>query len=227
MATILHIDTATSVCSLSIAVNGRIIAKRENRDGQNHGKLIGVFTRELLDETALRPDAVALSMGPGSYTGLRIGTSFAKGLCYGMDIKLIAIPTLKIIAEGARKAVSVEENDIICPMIDARRMEAYTAFYNNALTEIRATSADIIDSGSYADTLASHRIYFCGDGSGKCKETITDRNAIFLDNIVPLAENMATLAEEAYNNSQFEDVAYFEPFYLKEFIAIKPKNKVF
>lgn len=172
----------------------------------------------------MKPDAVSVSAGPGSYTGLRIGVSTAKGLCYGYDIPLIAVDTLKIISKNALTGITEKKDVLLCPMIDARRMEVYTALYNTDLEVIRPVSAEIISENSFAEILEEKTIYFFGNGSGKCKSIITHPNARFLDNAVPLAENMMQLAEHKFSQKEFVDTAYFEPFYLKEFQATTPKK---
>lgn len=230
MNTILNIDTSTTVCSVALSAGGECLSMRKDESGNNHSRVIGVFTQQLLqeaDSNGWKVAAVALSQGPGSYTGLRIGTSFAKGLCYGMDIPLIAIPTLKIMAWAVAqrlKAEGVHTDALLCPMIDARRMEVYSAVYNRELNEAEAVSAKIIDQESFSGLLANRKIYFFGNGSNKCKDAITSHNAIFIDGVNPLAVDMAVMAHEAYNKKEFADVAYFEPFYLKDFIATKPKR---
>ncbi len=230
MNTILNIDTSTTVCSVALSAGGECLSMRKDESGNNHSRVIGVFTQQLLQEAeskGWKVAAVALSQGPGSYTGLRIGTSFAKGLCYGMDIPLIAIPTLKIMAWAVAqrlKAEGVHTDALLCPMIDARRMEVYSAVYDMELNEAEAVSAKIIDQESFSDLLANRKIYFFGNGSNKCKDAITSHNATFIDGVNPLAVDMAVMAHEAYNKKEFADVAYFEPFYLKDFIATKPKR---
>ncbi len=229
MSKILNIETSTTVCSVSISENGACKCFRENFNGNNHSELIGVFTQEVLAEAGLEPkdlDAVALSIGPGSYTGLRIGTSFAKGLCYGTDIPLITIPTLKIIAQNAKEKYNIEEDALLCPMIDARRMEVYCCVYDSKLNEVRATEPQIIDENSFADILKDKKVYFFGNGAAKCKSYITHENAIFLDEVYPLATSMIALSEEAYAEDNFADVAYFEPFYLKAAHVTMPKNQL-
>lgn len=183
----------------------------------------------MLAEASFQPkdlDAVALSIGPGSYTGLRIGTSFAKGLCYGCDLKLITIPTLKIIAQNAKEKYNIEDDALLCPMIDARRMEVYNCIYDAQLNEVRATEPQIIDENSFADILKDKKIYFFGNGAEKCKPFITHENAIFLSEVYPLATSMIKLAEEAFSREDFADVAYFEPFYLKAAHVTVPKNQL-
>lgn len=226
MPSILHIETSTTVCSVVLTNHGKVIAERISLTGPSHASLLGVFVREIQEETNVRPDAVAVSCGPGSYTGLRIGVSMAKGLCYGWNVPLIAVDTLRLLASIARETIHPAENDLLCPMIDARRMEVYSAFYTASLEVTRPTAADIVDEYSYADKLAQHRVFFFGNGADKCRSTITHSNAVFVDDIVPIASGMIALAEEAYASRMFEDVAYFEPFYLKEFVATVPRNKV-
>lgn len=229
MSKILNIETSTTVCSVSISENGTCKCFRENFNGNNHSELIGVFVQEVLAEAGLKPqdlDAVALSIGPGSYTGLRIGTSFAKGLCYGTDIPLITIPTLKIIAQNAKEKYNIEDDALLCPMIDARRMEVYCCVYDSKLNEVHATEPQIIDENSFADVLKDKKVYFFGNGAAKCKQYITSENAIFLDEVYPLATSMIALSEEAFLRNDFADVAYFEPFYLKAAHVTLPKNQL-
>ena len=230
MATILSIDTSTRPCSAAIARDGEVLFERSDFEGQNHGKLLGVFVKELLDRLRSEGgtlDAVALSQGPGSYTGLRIGTSLAKGLCFGLDLPLLAVPTLRVMAAEALKAAPVPDGALLCPMIDARRMEVYAALYDTRLTPVRGVAADIINEDSYGEFLSRTEVWFCGDGAAKCRGTLTGANARFLDGVWPLASGMAPLAEQAYQAGERVDMAYFEPFYLKEFMATVPKNKVF
>ena len=229
MSKILNIETSTTVCSVSLSENGICKCVRENFNGNNHSELIGVFTQEVLAEAGVEPkdlDAVALSIGPGSYTGLRIGTSFAKGLCYGSDLKLITIPTLKIIAQNAKEKYSIEDDALLCPMIDARRMEVYNCIYDASLGQVRETQPEIIDENSFAEILQSKKVYFCGNGAAKCKQYLTHENAIFLDEVFPLATSMIALAEDAFAKNDFADVAYFEPFYLKAAHVTLPKNQL-
>ncbi len=223
---ILHIETSTTVCSVALSSNSQCLFFKMNDEGMNHAALLSTYIAEALEvlkPLAPKPDAIAVSSGPGSYTGLRIGVSTAKGLCYGFGIPLIAINTLELMTFAAQKTVQ-NAPALFCPMIDARRMEVYAAFYNNDLSTKREILADIIDENSYADILESQTVYFFGNGAEKCKTTLTHRNALFLDNIHPLAENMLPFAEKAFMAKQFVDVAYFEPFYLKEFQATIPKK---
>jgi len=224
---ILHIETSTNVCSVALSENGACLFSKSNADGMNHAALLSVFIAEALEvlkPTNKKLDAVAISSGPGSYTGLRIGVSTAKGLCYGFGIPLIAVSTLEVLTIQAFNSVKDKENALFCPMIDARRMEVYSAFYNEKGIIQREISADIITTDSYAEILANQPVYFFGSGAEKCKTTLTHSNARFIDNLVPLAENMISFAEKAFVENQFVDTAYFEPFYLKEFQTTTPKK---
>jgi tRNA threonylcarbamoyladenosine biosynthesis protein TsaB len=173
-------------------------------------------------------DAVAVSSGPGSYTGLRIGASVAKGICFALGKPLIAISSLEIlVANFLQNHSDVTTQDLLCPMIDARRMEVYSALYCSDLSLNREVVAEIIDANSYQTELGQQRIFFFGDGAAKCRESIVHSNACFFDDVVPLAHAMATLAMRRFEAKILEDVAYFEPFYLKSFMATTPKNKFF
>ena len=230
MACILHIETSTDVCSVALSEDGAILFTKEDFDGPQHAVTLGVFVDEVLsmaDSHAKPIDAVALSCGPGSYTGLRIGASMAKGICYGRNLPLIALPTLKVMSVPILLMDDLPEDALLCPMIDARRMEVYAAIYDRALDPIKEVSADIITADSYAEYLREHPVYFFGNGAAKCKEVITHQNARFIDGIQPLARWMFPLADRAFLDGTFQDVAYFEPFYLKEFVATVAKNKVF
>lgn len=227
MSCILHIETSTEVCSVSASQDGASIFSKEDFNGPSHAVVLGVFVDEALsfiDNHAIPLDAVAVSCGPGSYTGLRIGVSMAKGICYGRNIPLIAIPTLEVMTVPVLLFQDLPEDALLCPMIDARRMEVYAAIYDRALTVKREISADIIDENSYSEFLAEHSVYFFGNGAAKCREKITHPNAHFIENIHPLAKWMFPLAERAMAEKDFKDVAYFEPFYLKEFVASTPKK---
>ena len=228
MGVILHIETSTQVCSCALSKDGQLIANREDFRGQSHAALLGVFADEILKEARnlqLSIDAVAVSSGPGSYTGLRIGVSEAKGISYGLNVPLIAISTPLILASMVRDKANHET--LLCPMIDARRMEVYATFFDASLNVVKPTSADIIDETSYRDILDQHEVLFFGNGADKCKDAIHHPNARFIDDIHPLASEMISLAESYYNEKKFVDTAYFEPFYLKEFVATVAKNKVF
>lgn len=227
MSCILHIETSTEVCSVSASQDGASIFSKEDFNGPSHAVVLGVFVDEALsfiDNHAIPLDAVAVSCGPGSYTGLRIGVSMAKGICYGRNIPLIAIPTPEVMTVPVLLFQDLPEDALLCPMIDARRMEVYAAIYDRALTVKREISADIIDENSYSEFLAEHSVYFFGNGAAKCREKITHPNAHFIENIHPLAKWMFPLAERAMAEKDFKDVAYFEPFYLKEFVASTPKK---
>lgn len=233
MPIILHIDTATQFCSVALIENNNVISIRASHEKNAHSRIITVFIDEIFKENnfaADKLDAIAVSRGPGSYTGLRIGVSTAKGLCYALDKPLIAVSTLQAMAEGM--AVSVDSmtgfaaSAIYCPMIDARRMEVYCALFDKYNQQLRGIKAEIIDENSFADELKANPIVFAGDGAEKCKEVIGHHeNAFFIPGFEPSAAYMGKIAAEKFHNNQFEDVAYFEPFYLKDFIAGLPKVK--
>ena len=228
MSCILNIETSTNVCSVAVSQDGSCIFNKEDHEGPNHAVILGVFVQEALsfiDSHAIPLDAVAVSCGPCSYTGLRIGLSMAKGICYGRDVKLIAIPTLELMCVPLLLGEKInEENALLCPMIDARRMEVYSQFFDRALNEVRSISADIVENNTYDDILAQQPVYFFGNGAEKCHEVLTHHNAHIIEGIVPLAKNMYPLAEKRMANEQFEDVAYFVPFYLKDFVAKEAKK---
>ncbi len=229
MPNIIHIETSTSVCSAALSTDGLVKCHFENFDGPSHATLLGVYVKQVMEyarDKEIKIDAVAVSCGPGSYTGLRIGVSEAKGLCFGLNVPLIAVPTLELLTCSALFRNYFEEDVLYCPMIDARRMEVYSAIYDNALNCVKPVGAYIVDENTFAEDLKSNKIVFFGDGAEKCKAVINHPNAIFLDKVVPLATDMLALADRAFLNGKFEDVAYFEPFYLKEFVATTPKNKV-
>ncbi|MDR2916795.1 MAG: tRNA (adenosine(37)-N6)-threonylcarbamoyltransferase complex dimerization subunit type 1 TsaB [Tannerella sp.] len=228
---IINIETATTVCSVSLSEKGQVVFEKTSFDGPSHASLLGPFVEEAVKESKLlnmKVDAVAVSSGPGSYTGLRIGVSMAKGLCFGWNVPLISIPTLNILASKVIKLVSGEiSKALFCAMLDARRMEVYAAVYDHSLQKVRDTEAEVVTEDSYSSFLEKQNVYFFGSGAGKCKSVILSPNAVFIDDLYPLAGDMALLSELAYNGNRFEDVAYFEPFYLKDFIATVSKNKVF
>lgn len=227
MSTILCIETSTQVCSCTLSRNEEILLEKTSFKAQSHATLLGVFVNEIMDfvrENNLTLDAVAVSSGPGSYTGLRIGVSQAKGLVFGLDVPLIAIPTHQIMAHMVKNRV--EKDALLCPMIDARRMEVYATFFDTSLNVVRETSADIVDENSYRDLLDTKKVLFFGNGSEKCKSVITHPNAMFLADVHPLAPGMVPLTEKAFREKKFEDAAYFEPFYLKEFVATIAKPKL-
>lgn len=222
-------ETSTSLCSVALAMDGEVIFSKESHDGPSHASLLGVYVEEALDAAKAGNhsiDAVAVSCGPGSYTGLRIGVSMAKGLCFGYGIPLIGIRTLDLLASEAIRHEGGATDRLYCAMMDARRMEVYAAIYDANLSALRPAAADVVDGQTYADFLAKGPVCFFGNGAGKCASVIDSPNASFIEGIEPLASAMAPLAEKAYAASRFEDVAYFEPFYLKEFQATIAKNKV-
>jgi len=227
MATILQIETATQVCSAAISHDGKTIALKELMANNIHAGSLTLFIKEALEAAGLQfedLDAIAVSMGPGSYTGLRIGVSTAKGLCYALDKPLIAIPTLQMMAQGFMLQ-SADYNGLVCAMIDARRMEVFTSIYNNELDTVTPVSAKIIDVESFAQELNDHVITFIGNGAAKCMDVLQHENAKFSELNFNSASYMSKLADEAYSSSKFEDVAYFEPFYLKDFVLTTPKKK--
>jgi tRNA threonylcarbamoyladenosine biosynthesis protein TsaB len=227
MATILQIETATQVCSAAISKDGRTIALKELMASNIHAGNLTLFIQDVMAQSGLQfteLDAIAVSKGPGSYTGLRIGVSTAKGLCYALDKPLIGIDTLQMMAEGYLSS-NREYTGLICPMIDARRMEVFTAVFDQELTEVVPTTAKIIDAESFKDLLNSNEVVFIGDGASKCADVLGDKNAVFYDLNFNSAANMSKLANEAFAAGRFEDVAYFEPFYLKDFVLTSPKKK--
>jgi tRNA threonylcarbamoyladenosine biosynthesis protein TsaB len=224
LSIILNIETTTKNCSVSIAENGVIIAVKELNNGNySHAEVLHPFIVDVLKEAKLtsdKIDAVAVSKGPGSYTGLRIGVSAAKGLCFAFDKPLLAIDTLTSLSH----VISVD-GGIIIPMLDARRMEVYSAVFNENHQLIREIKAEIINENSFAEYLNESKVYFLGDGAHKCKEIISHENAVFIDDKFPSAKEMAILSYTKYQKSDIENVAYFEPFYLKDFIVIPEKKK--
>ena len=230
MACILNIETSTDVCSVAISDNGVVVFDKEDHSGPNHAVKLGVFVDEALsyiDSRNIPLEAVAVSCGPGSYTGLRIGVSMAKGICYGRGAKLISVPTLQLLAVPVLLTEQVKEEDaLIVPMLDARRMEVYAQVLDRALKEVRPIQADIVDADTYREYLDRGTVYFFGNGAAKCMETINHPNARLVKGIEPLAKNMAPLAEKRLVQGLFEDVAYFVPFYLKDFVAKMPKKLI-
>ena len=230
MSCILNIETSTDVCSVAISDSGQVIFNKEDHSGPNHAVKLGVYVDEaldFLDSHGLPLEAVAVSCGPGSYTGLRIGVSMAKGICYGRGVKLIAVPTLELMAVPVLLGEHPEEEDaLIVPMLDARRMEVYAEVLDRALKVVRPIQADIVDADTYKEYLDQHHVYFFGNGAAKCMEAINHPNAHLVEGIEPLAKNMAPLAEKRFVEGKFEDVAYFVPFYLKDFVAKMPKKLI-
>lgn len=232
--TILQIETATTVCSVALAKNGKVITSKDLEQRNIHAEVINVFIDELLTKTGNHYtdiDAIAVSCGPGSYTGLRIGISTAKGLCFALDKPLIAIETLESMAQGIidnpalLSTFNLEPSTLLlCPMIDARRMEVYTAIFNTKGENIVPTAAEIINENSFADSLKENQVLFFGDGAEKCREVLSNNpNAHFLTGFTNSAGHLTKKAAEKFAKKDFEDVAYFEPFYLKDFIAGKKK----
>ena len=228
MSCILHIETSTQVCSVAVSEDSHVIFQQEDHSGPNHAERLGTMVDEALsftDNHAIPFDAVAVSCGPGSYTGLRIGVSMAKGICYGRNLKLIAVPTLQLLCVPVLLREAVKEEDaLLCPMIDARRMEVYAGIYDRALHEVRPVGADVVDGETYKEWLDERPVYFLGNGAAKCMEAINHPNARLIEGIEPLAKWMQPLAERRLLNGQTEDVAYFEPYYLKDYVAKMPRN---
>lgn len=228
MAVILEIETSTEVCSAALTAEGMVLCHFEDFQGRNHAALLSGFVKRCLDHARdheLKLDAVAVGMGPGSYTGLRIGLSEAKGLAYALDIPLIGVSTLQLLAVSVMfSSMDLDPDCLLAPMIDARRMEVYTAVYDFSLEAVMKPRPLILTEQSYAEQLATHRVAFFGNGSEKAKAVIDSPNAIFIPDIVPLASDMTALAERSYVRGEFLDLAYSTPEYLKDFNAIKPKR---
>ncbi len=235
MALILSIETGTDVCSVALANDGELMALRESDEGRDHAKKVALFVDELLRETGVQPsdiDAIAVGKGPGSYTGLRIGVSFAKGMCYALGIPLLAIGSLDALTEVAREdfeagILDVEEGDWaqakLCPMVDARRMEVYAQVFDVEGKPESDVVAEVVTEESFKEWRAKGRFVIFGNGAKKCAEVLPDA---IIESVVPSARGIVRLAEEAFNAGKFEDLAYFEPFYLKDFIVIPSKKKL-
>lgn len=233
MALILNIETATTVCSVSIAKDGELLTVKEINGDYSHSENLTLFIQDVCLQANIKLsdiDAIAVSKGPGSYTGLRIGVSTAKGLCYSLNKPLIAIHTLQHLAlsvsEKFRSHPKYDQNTsattLFCPMLDARRMEVYCAIYDSSNKEIVPTAAEIIDEHSFTELFRSHRLIFFGNGACKCKNVLSiNTNAVFIDDVTLSSTNMISLSERAFSNKKFEDIAYFEPFYLKDFMIGK------
>ncbi len=233
MSLILCIETGTDICSVGIARDGETVSLRESDEGRDHAKKVAVFVDELLRETGVAPDeldAVAVGKGPGSYTGLRIGVSFAKGLCYGLGIPLVAVGSLDALAE-----VAIEDHEAgiidaecwdeasLCPMVDARRMEVYTRLYDSAGRPLSEVAAEIVTETSFAEVRGARPLVIFGNGAAKCREMLSD--AVYV-NVVPSARGLARLAQQRFSAGETEDIAYFEPFYLKDFVVIPSKKRL-
>ncbi len=233
---ILHIETATDICSVAISEANRLLARVESGPERSHATLLNPYIREALKLSGSEfssLSAVAVSKGPGSYTGLRIGVSTAKGIAYALEIPLLSCGTLENMAYGALRHPDLRDpvekwgdRLLLCPMLDARRMEVYSCFYSSSLEVRKEVSADIITGESYLDLLEKHHVYFFGNGSRKCRKVITHPRARFIEGIEPSAVQMISPVWKRFHDNQFEDVAYFEPYYLKDFVATIPRKKV-
>ncbi len=227
MAILLNIETATTVCSVSLSENNKLLAYKELNSGYAHAENLTVFIQDVLKDSGIaisKIDAIAVSMGPGSYTGLRIGFSVAKGLCYALNKPIIVIDTLQALASNYKMKL-LAQNMLLCPMIDARRMEVYCGIYNSELKIIEAVRAEIVDKNSFKKLLLNNKIVFFGDGAEKCKNILGNNlNAMIVENIFPSALAMVELANEKFVKNQFENLAYCEPFYLKEFAGSLKTN---
>ena len=235
MALILSIETGTDICSVALSNDGELMALRESNEGRDHAKKVALFVDELLKETGVQPadlDAIAVGKGPGSYTGLRIGVSFAKGMCYALNIPLISVGSLDALVQVAREdydagIIDIEDDDwgkaTLCPMVDARRMEVYTQLFNIDGVPQSDVTAEIVTPETFAYVRANGKLVIFGNGAQKCCEVLPD--AIYVS-VTPSARGIVALAEQAFNNNQFEDIAYFEPFYLKDFIVIPSKKSL-
>jgi len=223
VAYILNIETATTNCSVSLSNKGEtVVLKEDYNNNYSHAERLHIYIDAVLEKANIKAsqlDAIAVSKGPGSYTGLRIGVSAAKGLCFALDKPLISIPTLEALANQ----VNIDEG-VIVPMLDARRLEVYSAVFDANLNQIRETQAQILDEASFESYLNKTKVYFIGNGVPKTKELITHENAIFIEDKLPSANEMSRLSFDKHKKSDIEDVAYFEPYYLKDFVAIKPKS---
>jgi tRNA threonylcarbamoyladenosine biosynthesis protein TsaB len=225
MAIILHLETATTNCSVSISKDSEMIVLKENNAASySHSEQLHVFIKEALKEASLSfsdLDAVAISKGPGSYTGLRIGVSAAKGICFSLDIPLISIPTLQSMANQ----VDLKPGELVIPVLDARRMEVYSCVYDYNYQEIRETRAEVINEESFVEYFGENKVHVVGSGAEKCRGVLQHPNFIFDESAVPSAKDMVSMAFEKYQSKQFEDVAYFEPYYLKDFVLQQKKKK--
>ena len=235
MALILSIETGTDICSVALANDGELMALRESDEGRDHAKKVALFVDELLRETGVQPsdlDAIAVGKGPGSYTGLRIGVSFAKGMCYALNIPLISVGSLDALTEVAREdfdAGIIDLEDVewpsahLCPMVDARRMEVYAQVFDTEGKALSDVVAEVVTEKSFAQWRANGKFVIFGNGAAKCAEVLKDAICV---SVAPSARGIVRLAEEAFNAGRFEDLAYFEPFYLKEFLVIPSKKKL-
>jgi len=234
MSKFLLIESGTNVCSLAIAFDDKIVGLKESADEKAHAAQLTVFIDQLIKETGIsisQLDAIAVSKGPGSYTGLRIGVSAAKGICYAADKPLIAISSLDSMTYGASNLYQsiIQNNQIekLCPMIDARRMEVYTSLYDIHLKRVEQIEALVVNELTFNEGLKTKKTLFFGNGASKCKLVINHPNAFFVDDFLPSARFMLPLTLKAFTDQSFEDVAYFEPYYLKDFVTTQPRKKVF
>jgi len=229
MALILHLETSTKICSVALSLNGVVLFSKVDLTGPSHAVQLGLFVDEALkvaENKGLKLDAVSVSSGPGSYTGLRIGVSMAKGLCYGSGVPLLAIPTLELMADQLIKRMNLPVNARIVPMLDARRMEVYTSVYDADGQCLDSVQALVVDENTFSELLKEHPVWFIGDGADKCQSIIKSDNAHFEETLFPVAESMVYLSEKSYDEKKWEDAAYFEPFYLKEFVATVSKKQL-
>ncbi len=227
MACILNIETTTDVCSVAVSSDFHVVWHEECRGGMNHAERLPVFVENALyhiGREGLALSAVAVSAGPGSYTGLRIGVSTAKGVCFGSDVALIAVPTLDVLCVPVLLSEQVEDDALLCPMMDARRMEVYAQVVDRAMHTVREVKAEVVEEDTYLEFLSRGVVYFFGNGAQKCKSVITHPNARFISGVEPLARYMQPLADKRFAMGQVEDVAYFTPYYLKEFQTTTPKK---
>lgn len=227
MALILSLETSTTVCSVALHNNGKLVASAEMHKEQSHASKLAVLIDQvvkLADIPMSAIQAIAVSEGPGSYTGLRIGVSTAKGLCFALGIPLLSVGTLSLLAKQIQLK-TILDNAWLCPMIDARRMEVYCQMFDSELNALQTIEAKVIDEESFKESLSNHKIIFFGDGAAKCKSVITHSNAFFISDIVPSAKELGILASEKFSRNEFDNLVTFEPFYLKEFLIKKPVDK--
>ena len=236
MPLILHIETSENICSVALSQGRKLIAERESEGERSHASLVTVLIQEVLEmgrKELSQLQAVSVSKGPGSYTGLRIGVSAAKGLCFGLNIPLIAVNTLEALCYGANQKAFLNRlkldpllGTLFCPMLDARRMEVYRAFFNSNFEYEIDTAAEIVEENIYQEILDNQQVIFFGSGSGKIRNLINHKNAFFISEVYPKAKYLIPFASRAFENQQFENAAYFEPFYLKDFVATTSKKNV-
>ncbi len=225
MANILMIETSTRPCSVALSQDFNVEWHEETLEGPNHASVLGIYVEHAIQyarEQSMMPDAVAVSAGPGSYTGLRIGVSEAKGLAFGLGVPLIAVSTLETMVSTVMFLHDLPEDALFCPMIDARRMEVYTALYDRALHPVEPVGARVLDEHSYDEVLRDREIWFFGDGADKCRDLFNHPRMHYIPGIRPMAREMLALAYKAFRNGDFADTAYFTPYYLKDFVATKP-----